>query len=227
MQQRLRITFARGEELKYVSLLDMMRLWQRALRRAEIPLAYSEGYTPRPRLSLASAMPVGVTGEAELLDAFLKRRMSPFYFAQMVSPQLPAGLVIKDVQEVVLGLPSLQSQVTQAEYRVTVESAWTEREATEAISKLLALKSLPWEHKRLEDVRKYDLRALVHTIWLESCTNGSLVLGMLLKSDSSGSGRPEQVTAALGIPTPPLSILRTKLVLNDSHEPAAALAKAN
>jgi radical SAM-linked protein len=59
--QRLRITFARGKELKYISHLDLMRLWQRALRRADIPLAYSQGFSPHPRLSIAAPLAIGVT----------------------------------------------------------------------------------------------------------------------------------------------------------------------
>ena len=69
--QRLRVKFGRGRKLKYISHLDLMRLWERGLRRAGVPVAYSEGFNPRPRLSFASPLAVGTTSESELLDILL------------------------------------------------------------------------------------------------------------------------------------------------------------
>ena len=71
-RHRLRITFSKGDTLKYTSHLDLMRIWERSLRRAGAPLAYSSGFNPRPRLQLAAALPLGHTGEAEWLDALLE-----------------------------------------------------------------------------------------------------------------------------------------------------------
>ncbi len=115
--QRLRLTFSRGEELKYISHLDLMRLWQRALRRAHIPLAYSQGFSPHPKLSLAAPLAIGVTSSGELMDIFLDHRVSPHFFINAVSKQLPPGIDISEVIEVGLGLPSLQSQVLYADMR--------------------------------------------------------------------------------------------------------------
>ena len=70
--QRLRVTFSRGEELKYLSHLDVMRLWERALRRADLPLAYSQGFSPHAKISIAAPLPLGVTGERELMDIVLQ-----------------------------------------------------------------------------------------------------------------------------------------------------------
>ena len=66
--QRLRIRFRRGPELKYISHLDIMRLWHRALQRAGISLAYSQGFNPHPKISLAAPLALGITSEAELMD---------------------------------------------------------------------------------------------------------------------------------------------------------------
>jgi radical SAM-linked protein len=64
--QRLRIRFSRGEEIKYISHLDLMRLWQRALNRAGLEIAYSEGFNPHPRMSLAAPLALGVTSNKYL-----------------------------------------------------------------------------------------------------------------------------------------------------------------
>lgn len=212
--QRLRVRFSRDERVKYITHLDLMRLWERALRRAKIDLAYSEGFTPHPRLSLAAPLAVGVTSSAELLDLFLNSRISPLELTRRVSPQLPAGVEVLEVQEVGLRAPSAQSEVRWAEYHVRLDPALPAERVREAIDAFLAAESLPWEHQRDKDTRKYDIRALVHNLWLERDGDGPAV-GMSLRADSGGSGRPEQVIAALGLPEP-VHIHRTKLVLAES-----------
>jgi len=211
--QRLRIRFSRGQELKFISHLDIIRLWQRALTRAEIPLAYSQGFNPHPRISLAAPLAVGVTSEAELMDIILTRPASPHSFTAAVSQQLPAGIEISQVNPVALTLPSLQSQVRCAEYKVELETEKGPKEVESALTSLLALKHLPWQHQRDTGPRNYDLRALIDDLWLISCHDGHCTLGMRLRCDSSGSGRPEQVAAALGFTHYPQSIHRTKLIL--------------
>ena len=138
--QRLRIRFCRGQEVKFISHLDILRLWQRAFHRAEIPLAYSEGFNPHPRISLAVPLPIGVTSEAELMDIFCARRVSPHVFTTAVSPQLPPGIEILQVYPIALNMPSLQSLVRYAEYKVEVESA--EKDMKSKLTSLLSLKSL-------------------------------------------------------------------------------------
>ncbi len=210
--QRLRIAFSRGEELKYISHLDMMRLWERALRRSGMPVAYSESFSPQPRISLAAPLQIGMTSQAELMDVFLERRILPYYFIKGLGDQLPRGIEIKEVREVGLRVPSLQSQVRFAEYRVevVVEEKF---EIGSALSSLLAKEALPWQHMRDTGPRRYDLRTLIDDLWLEALQDGRCVLGMRLRLDSSGTGRPEQVALALGFSSHPSSIHRTKLVL--------------
>lgn len=208
--QRLRVTFARGDELKYITHLDLMRTWERALRRAEIPVAYSEGFSPHPQMSLAAPLPVGTTSEGELLDVWLSRPMTPRAFLEQLAPSLPRGLEARAAQEVGMGLPALQADVRWADYEVDVAAG--EVEARAACERFLAQESIPWEHKREEEVRKYDIRAQVQDVSVLRSGGSVVTLRMRLKNDSSGSGRPEQVVAALGLGAP-LRIHRTRLVL--------------
>ncbi len=210
--QRLRIRSTRGEELKFISHLDLIRMWHRALRRARIPLAYSEGFNPHPRLSLAAPLAVGVTSEAELMDIMLTREVSPHWFTGALNGTLPAGARVIQALAVPLTQPALQAQVSLAEYRVEVTTDLTTEEVQSALDRLLALETLPWRHQRDTGPHSYDLRALVQDLWIEESGTGVSVMGMLLRSDSSGSGRPEQVAAALGFERP-RSIHRTRLLL--------------
>jgi len=211
--QRLRIRFNRGEEIKYISHLDLMRLWQRVLNRADVALAYSEGFNPHPRMSLAAPLALGVTSEAELMDIVLTKWSSPHAFTTAVSRQLPRGVEIHQVYNTPLTMPSLQSQVRFAEYNVEIETAKKQEDIESGIAALLASETLPWQHPRDTGPRRYDIRTLIDGIWLVSCDNGRCVVGMRLRCDSNGSGRPEQVAAALGFEKYPTSIHRTRLIL--------------
>jgi radical SAM-linked protein len=211
--QRLRVRFSRGEEVKYVSHLDIMRLWQRALNRAGVAVAYSEGFNPHPRLSLAVPLAIGVTSEAELMDIYLEKWSSPHTFSDAVGRQLPRGVEILQVYNIAIALPSLQSQARFAEYKVTLETNRTQADVEGAIAALLARESLPWQHQRDTGPHRYDLRRLIDDIWLVERRDGRCTLGMRLRCDSAGSGRPEQVAAALGFENYPEAIHRTRLLM--------------
>jgi len=212
--QRLRLKFGRGEELKFLSHLDLMRLWERALRRAGLPLAYSEGFTPHPQIALAAPLLVGVTSEAELMDVSLSRWVSPQYFTEKIEKQLPRGIALLEVQPVGTNVPSLQSQVRSVEYRVEVEVEEGREKVESALKSFLLKKELPWHHHRDTGDRYYDLRALVDDLRLIDCQDSVCILGMRLRCDEKGAGRPEQVTKALGFAKRPKSIHRTNLVLD-------------
>lgn len=211
--QRLRIRFGRGEETRYISHLDLMRLWQRAFNRAGIDLAYSEGFNPHPRMSLAAPLALGVTSEAELMDVVLTRWSSPQAFISALKPELPRGIVLDRVMPVGPQTPSLQSLVRFADYRVELPADRGREQLQADIDALLEKETLPWQHKRDTGPHKYDLRKLINDIWLEDDRAGCLVIGMRLQCDSNGSGRPEQVALALGFERYPLSIHRTRLIL--------------
>ena len=209
---RLRLKFGRGPQLKFLSHLDLMRLWERVFRRSGVDLAYSEGFSPHPRISLAAPLALSVTSKAELMDIFLNRRTTPDNFLQKVAPQLPDGISIIDIQSVSLEAPSLQSRLRFAEYEVQVESQQVTMDIEGSLKSLLALDTLPWHHTRDTGERFYDLRTLLDDLWVVGEKEAVHTIGMRLRCDSSGSGRPEQVIKALGISGRPSSIERTKLI---------------
>ena len=213
---RLRVRFSRGEEIKYISHLDIIRLWERVFRRSQVPLAYSEGFSPHPRLSLAAPLPLEVTSEAELMDVFISRRVSPHWFTDVVTGQLPSGIQILGAYDIALSMPSLQSQVRFIEYRVEVETEKGPKDIESAVSSLLSVENLPWHHQRDTGWRNYDLRALIDDLWLIDWHHPVATIGMRLRCDNTGAGRPEQVAAALGFANHPQLIHRTKLILKTS-----------
>ncbi len=205
--QRLRATYAKGEAVKYISHLDLARTMERAFRRAGLPLVYSQGFNPRPKFAFASALPVGATGRAELVDVWLSPPLAPLEFAKRVAPQLPAGLELVEVREVDPALPSLQASVSHAEYIVTLQEPPPDLE--ERIAKLLASDTLPMERERKGKLRAYDLRPLIVNLWRVGGTEAQI--GIKLANSSSATGRADQVLEALGLGDAPRAVERTRL----------------
>jgi radical SAM-linked protein len=200
---RVRITFAKGEAIKYTSHLDLARVWERSLRRAGVGLAYSGGFNPRPKLQLAAALPLGHTGEAELLDAWAEGPIPVEDFARALIPVLPDGLTVSQVRPMGLKEPALQTRIVAAEYRVTVERCPElveggdgPAEQVEArIERALAATKLVHERRG----RRYNLRPLIERLWLEQVEGGEVVLGMQLAAREGATARPEAVLEVLGM----------------------------
>src|SRR5690554_5857953 len=107
---RIWIKFAIEEQLRYLSHLDTMRLWQRAIRRAALPVVYSQGFNPHPKMSFATALPVGVISEAHYLDINFAKDITSEDMASL-QQVLPAGLPLRAWRIVPAGVPSLMSLV--------------------------------------------------------------------------------------------------------------------
>jgi radical SAM-linked protein len=214
--ERLRLKFSRGDEIKFISHLDIMRLWERAMRRANLPLMYSEGFTPHPRLSLAAPLSLGVTSDAELMDAYFGGQVSPQYMQIQIVRQMPAGITIHDIWAVGMEMPSLQAQVRFAEYMVTLKSTEGKSSAyiEQTITNMLAARDIPWQHIRDKSVRTYNLRSLINDISLTEYSNEHTIISMKLRCDPGGSGRPEQIIKALGFSQRPQVIHRTALIFS-------------
>ena len=210
--QRLRLTFSKGEEVKYVGHLDLHNAWERAFRRARLPLAHSQGYNPRPRFQIAAALPVGVTGQAELLDVWLDERLEPGDVLRRLQPLLPPGFGVSAVEEVDLRAPALQSQMRAATYRVVVDTRETVDGLRGRVRSLLDTPTLPRQRQQKGKLRTYDLRPLIHDITVTPGRDGQCVLDLYLAASPEGAGRPDEVLDVLGLSHTPHRIERTGLV---------------
>lgn len=210
--QRLRVEYARGRELQYVAHLDMLRFWERTLRRARLPVAYSEGFTPHPQINLGAPLAVGQTGRAELLDVFLAEVWPPERFREALERQLPPGLTITCVVEVPLEEPSLQSQLRAAEYELQLASDADLDAIAQRITAFLAAETFPWEHVREKETRRYDLRPLVLALRLDRREDQPSVFARL-RAEEGATARPDQVAAALGFSAALRHVERLALIL--------------
>jgi radical SAM-linked protein len=212
--QRIRLVFAKGGPVKYVAHLALMRAWERIVRRAGLPIAYSQGFNPRPRLTFASALPVGYTGRAEVMDVELTTRVAPQDLLERVRPQLPAGFGLESAGDVPLRSAPLQALVRYSVYRVGLGAAEAPEVVQQALARLLATENVPWQREVKGRRRDFDLRALVRDLWYIGPAGDRHWVGMALVTDNTASGRPGDVLDLLGLGDRQHVIERVRLVFD-------------
>jgi radical SAM-linked protein len=205
--QRLRITFAKTALMKYSGHLDLHKTWERTLRRARLPLAYSKGFNPQPKLQLASALPLGFTSACEVVDVWLESPQDAAEARRALERAAPPGLALMGVAEVPADSPALQTQVVAAEYRVTVASELSPAAMDERLAAFLAAP----EVRRVRRGKAYDLRPLVESLERMESDEMGHTLCMRLAAREGATGRPEEVVEALGHSSAEAAIHRQRL----------------
>jgi radical SAM-linked protein len=208
---RLRITFAKQGALRYTGHLDLNKIWERTARRADLPLAYSQGFHPQPKIYIASALPLGFSSRAEVLDMKLKDELELDGLVERLQSSVPSGLRILKVESVDDGLPQLQTQLIAAEYEVTFTEAVDAADLSGRIAALLETGSLPRERRG----KPYDLRPLVEQLAIVPLPEGEtpgVKLFLRLTSREGATGRPEEVLDQLGVSIDITRIERTRLI---------------
>lgn len=211
--QRIRVWFTKGERVQYISHLDVLRFWERAIRRAGLPLSYSQGFTPHPKLAFASPLPVGFTAEREVMDVTLDSRTPVDQFRVRLSEEATADLSVVAAQEVALSSPPPQAAMLWADYRAVVAGVMPD-EADQAIRDFLARETMPWREERGERVREYDLRQATADLRCAPI-EGGVELTMRLRADQELTARPEAIVAALFPGATGVKYARTGIILNE------------
>lgn len=214
--QRLRLTFAKFGPTRFIGHLDLARALERSLNRAQVPLAYTQGFNPRPRMQLAAALPLGFTSECEIADIWLLEKVDPQTAEQAMQSRMAPGITILNVREVNLSDPALQNQLLQADYIARITETTEHIALQKAISQFLSAESIMRERRG----KHYDLRPLVSTLVLvESEANGDMVaeleLQMRLSMTPGKTARPDEVLDALGLDPLSAQIHRKQLILAD------------
>ena len=205
---RIRLTFSKQGALRYTGHLDLHNLWERAARRAAIPLAYSQGFHPQPKIQLASALPLGFSSRAEMMDIWLKEDREISKLRDELQSMLPGGIQILSIEQVDDRAPALQTQVVSAEYEVTIPAEFASG-LDGKVAALLQADSLPRERRG----KQYELRPLIERVEAAPAeTSGTRRLFMRLTSREGATGRPEEALAQLDIPAEFTRIERTLLI---------------
>ena len=205
---RIRITFAKLGALRYTGHLDLHKLWERAARRAELPLAYSQGFHPQPKIYIAAALPLGFSSRCEVMDMRLESDIPLDGLREKLQNTLPTGIQVLNVESADELVPALQTQVVSAEYEVTLMRSSDGSELKQKVDSVLGAESIIRERRG----KTYDLRPLIEELYFTTNPPGeSGRVFMRLSAREGATGRPEEVLDALGIAFEETRIERTCL----------------
>lgn len=218
---RIRIQFTKQGDLRYIGHLDLHHIWQRSIRRAGLKLAYSQGFHPQPKIQLASALPLGFSSRAEVVDIWLEElELTPAALKPKLQNSLPRGITVLDVREVELRAPALQTMGDYAEYEVTLLDEIPAPLLDEKLATVTEADALPREKKKKKrgKIRTYDLRPLILALEKRPAKEDEPAkLFMRLVTREGATGRPDEVLAELGIPVEAVRVERTALVFKEEE----------
>lgn len=184
---RIIASFYKHDEVRFVSHLDMQRLFQRAFRRAGLPLSYSKGFNPHPLLSFATALSVGYTSECEYFDVFLDEKIDADEFRSRVNAVLPEGVAVTKAVDAGEMKASLTTLMRSADYfaRLDFDREVTSDELENALASLLTGEIIV-EKKTKGGMKDVDIRPLLISVNLIDCSEGSAILYIRGKLTAEG-----------------------------------------
>ena len=196
--QRLRVRYAKRGRLRFTSHRDFARAFERALRRGEVPMAYSAGFSPHPKVSYAGAAPTGVASEAEYLEIGLAEERDPEAVRTALDQALPPGL---DIVEVVAGgPPPLAERIEASHWRIELPGV-TADEARAAAGALLAAAEAPVDKITKDGRRTVDARAPIVLMRVSSAPDpsdaGACAIIDVVVRHATPTVRPDDVLTAL------------------------------
>jgi radical SAM-linked protein len=210
---KVRVRYAKVGKVRFLSHRDLARILERAVRRAGLPVAYSQGFSPRAKLHFGLALSTGYESMAEYVDIDLDDPAdgaTPVAradeVADLLQPCLPPGVVMTASTELAPGTPSLQDAVTSSTWEFLLPADRLE-DAAAAAAEMLAAEELPVELVRKGKQVREDLRPLLLSLDVDRHADGALLTVEL--GTKPRSVRPAELLAAMRLPEHPLRVVRT------------------
>jgi radical SAM-linked protein len=224
--QKLRIRYAKRGRLRFASHRDLARALERALRRAQVPMAFSAGFTPHPKISYLGAAPTGAASEAEYLEIGLAERRDPDAVRAALDAALPADIAVLEAVEAAAGTGSLADRIDAALWRVELPGV-EPADLGRAVEAFLARESVEVAKRTKNGLRDVDARAAV-TSASAAGEAGCAILQVVVRQVTPAV-RPDDVLAALAAvadlrpPSPPRAVREAQGRLDDSGSVADPL----
>jgi radical SAM-linked protein len=209
VQQRLRITFGKSGTLKYTSSLDVSKIWERVLRRANLPILYTKGFNTRPRIQLAMPLPLGITSECEIIDVALREsiELDEKKLIALLIDVSPQGLDINKIENVTIHESAMQSLVLSAEYRLRFEDGIDKDFLQRKVDDILNQDTIVVDKIKKRRRSVIDLRPLIIDLAVDD--NNDLIAH--LSVGDRGNMRPDQLIEQMGFSDQYISVHRYKL----------------
>ncbi len=209
--ERLRVTFSKTCALRYTSHLDLQMVWTRALLRAHMPLAYTQGFHQVPKVGYSWPLPLGWGTEGELIDIWLdgEEPIDSEKFIENVNNASPAGLNVLAVEKIPYSDPALTNVIQSAEYIMTFPTEVTEAELQSKMDALFAQDQILRERRG----KTYDLKALTESWRCFTNGDGRACIETRMAARNAAMGRPDELADALGYDPFSVDYVRTKYIL--------------
>lgn len=209
MTLKLRVRLAKTGLARFFSHLDLQRTLERTLRRAGLPIAYSQGFNPHPRISFGSALATGSSSEGEFLDLELTEEMEPAAFVARANAHCPQGLRLLEARRLAMGKgDSLMALLDAAEYRLTLTGV--DGSALQAaLDALLAAESVEVTREGRSGPRLVDIRPQVYALEM----TGPGEIRAVVQTGPQGNLKPEDLVTGLRSLAPDLA----GLTLSQTH----------
>lgn len=207
---RIRLIFEKTESMRYTGHLDLYRTLERTIRRANLPLGYSKGYTPRPKISIASPLPHGFISEYEMVDIWLDEVSPLDEIKGRILKASPPGVKVRTLEEVGLNSPKPQNMLESAEYEAVFLNPVADLGIL--VKNLLSSEVLSRERRG----KPYNLRPLVLNLKeISPDTDGRQRLWLHLLAQEGATGRPDEVVREMGVNPFSVRFKRVKLHFSD------------
>lgn len=186
----------------------MQRIWERSCRRADLPIAYSQGFHPQARIQQAAPLPLGMEGLNEIVDIWFQDDVDFKVLTKQLNRCLPIGIVVESVKKVALNESSLQSRVYSASYLIRNIQSESVLQLPERINEIINSTSIQIEKKG----RYINVRDLIKNVRLQNISNTDKTeILMDLKHMPGKTGRPEDILQLIGIDPREVRIIRVRL----------------
>ncbi len=199
--QHIRIKYSKGEELKFIGHLDLVRVFERAVRRSSVPIAYSQGFNPKMRISYGIPLPLGITSEAEYADFEINGWIKPDNLKEKLNSKLPPALKILEAKIIGTKEGSLMACTEAVEY--VAFPAENTNNLKDKINKALNKKEIIIKRKRKDKIKEIDIRPMLNKLEFDG-----KVIRMVVQANSKGTVKPQEVLSILGLEA--AKIKRTK-----------------
>jgi radical SAM family uncharacterized protein/radical SAM-linked protein len=201
IKKRVRLKFTKKGEARFISHLELAHLFYRASKRADLPLRYSEGFHPMPRIIFAGALPVGVESLMEIVDIELEGRISPLEVMEKLNTMLPQGIKIIGAEEVPFSA-SPSPLLHRSAYWISLDHLLSKEEVIIKIKKALVKREFFIHQERKGKKRIVDLRPLIEKLEVRENGKGSETgrnwgVELVLRNEGGRMAKPSEIVGAI------------------------------
>lgn len=207
-----RLRFIKEKNTKFLSHLDLIKAFERAFRRGQLPIAHSEGFNPRPKMSFGPALPVGIGSTDEYFDIQLLEDREPQLIEEVLNRSLPDGLKILMVKKIKNHVKPLNAVLNRASYVIILKINSSDQTALiNYFNNFMEFNEVNVLHSTKEGQKIVNIRPWLHNLKIEILDTETLIIHIIGEIGSGGNLRPEDIINGISLPAQVISITRVGL----------------